>query len=1519
MEPIVTSSSPYVIYQSVDLDVDMQEQTIEGTTILWLLYKDAPPIGSMISLHNRTTVHSVLVNNIPCEFDFRDPLKSLYYESARRQNYLGKEADINFRAGLELTRDGELRFRVPDLTPPLQPSSRSQLDPTCSFESLLTLPRGSSSELTDRFARLQQALDIAKSEILSNEDAKREKRNETTSVENEMNVDENGTLASNGVEEEKSEQVEDGIRSRLLQVKIKYSVPKSTENSSMGVIFRQSVASRISSTCDRSFPWQSFDSRHDTRVQEDTTNKGESAACAYTTGAGGEGGLRDLDGVRCWMPCIDSPEQRPIFDVTIKTQASFQVLCSGKKVSSLVIPDASSHSLMEVTSLRRVTSYLGASAHAYVSSSASNRCASRFVTPVRIAAFALGFFVGNVEVYKVPLYKVHGRAWVALGLADMVLSRNVSQRDEDEDEILKVGAEINRSRNGSIDIIDGDTQRERKRARIHGTSIGGSLSTNSENVDSPLSPSRNRARSRSFGAATGLRDQSNSHEEMEKQARIRSMHVPTLYEAAVRHTSLGLDMSLRLLHKFVGHSYDHDTYTQVYIDGLGDTFIAFDGFSLVDARLLHTEEQVYMETSAHLLHIRAYLYSWFLTSMPLDSFDSAVVIHGAVGFLQNVFVDQVYGENDSMYRLQKFMDTCIELEKQGYGFSLTSGHPESFERLSLFDRVYMSAKSTFLYHLLETHIGGRDAMRLAFKALVKSPSLYVEPPSGTDGHQQGGPLLRADSIENRELGSSMSAVGNSLGSTPYMPISRQNSENTVDPTPFPLFCIEPAHGSVSTASHPALRRQYSEMKDTSVVAWMADPIMLTFGCISIESFFIELRNCASAIIDLPDDFVASFIHNSGAHILHISCAVEAKVEGKSRNINVAVGSISCANGQVGRGLINPMDVKLSIVEVLNEMSSECLVSTNDRAENGEILAFPIQNKPNRQRLRKRKGMAKPSPAQEMELVERLNRERLRHRKLREHLMDSLELAREMEHPVKLLCPDPQSAGLFEAHLQLPDPVLIELIFSEMDSLDPLRHIMALRSIGRINTSGNVSNSIELTSPQMLYDTQLAWTENKGPPRSARLQLRALSDCLNGTCASANRDPKCITGAHHCNIRSEAAFALMEWQNFRAPRSTIEEPLAMARDDSQGQIAPWAALSILLAALRDHFMEDGYATPIDLSSETISRLRYSILLAISSVRSSNGYTPRAAIDAVLHFALTCDEVPPDSSPKSGPFNDIRTKAMDNSHYKCVLLLALSNIRPEPNGEEHFTVLSTIKAFALQCLQSDWTAARTSSRIAARLDEPSRTPVLALGGAITAMSLHCLSELDLYFLELEGLRSTSDFASKTKQSKYGVLGNSFGNGEYSGINYASYFLPVGTVIGSLRVTESVSERFFATCPAIVRAAGLEASTRLLLAQHAKAWDRASSIADELQRQRSLNQVKDAGHVSTALATVFTVLANDQSRWTRRQAALTLQNAILDRSGRVGLLALGMGEIGACVSWSDPDALSVRPTKVRSFSAS
>ena len=1508
--------TPFVHYQAIDLDVDMQNETIDGVTTLWLLYSKPVEAGRIIHLHNRCLVSEVLVNGVASDFSCRDALSALYYDSTRVKNYLGREADVNYKAALELSRDGELQIVVPDWS-----KCASTADSVAGLEDLPELPTNVPAELQELFDKLRSPLDMCRTEMRDlAEEAYQRRREKDGGGGDDDNDDETGEGA-------------DVDACRLLQVRIRYSVPRAPEHASCGIIFRRSVASKLAATCDARGAWKSVGTKGPAPAQVHGPAVDETeAVCLYTIGAGGEGILRDVDGVRCWVPCLDTPEQRTHFDVTVRTQGNLTVLCSGRQVSRQPVMHASF--LSEVTGLRRVESRLGKPEATPVP-----RFMTRYVTSTRMPAFSLGLFAGVVEEHKVPLYKVRGTAWVALGLADTVKTASAqgNERDDSAGNSGRIGSHrgVGRGRGDSITSDPPDAyyetiQRERKRARLqggigsHGSSVGG----DSVDDEDPSTPNR-RLRSLSFGAVRSP-DSSLLHPGPADAAddwtpgamRDGSVWAPgamldgsvypsaPLYEAALRHTvgSSGLDMSLRLLHKFVGHSYDHENYTQVFIEGLGDNFLSFDGFSLLDAHLLHTEEQVYMETPVHLLLLRAYLYSWLMVAMPLDSFDSGFVLHGVVGYLQDFYVDQVYGEEDGMARLQKYADMCNELEKLGFGFPLTSGHPDSHDHFSPYRRAFWTAKSTVLFHLLETHIGGRDSMRLAIKNMVRSSSLYKAckaPPVSltvSNGSAGGG-----DSGLDVSL-SRQSSTASAYGATPFHSVQMSSSLST----PYPLLCLTVPNSGLST-----LKRQDPIATE---IGWERDPLMvLTRNCVSVDAFFAELRTCATSIIDMPEDFAQNFIHSSGTHLLYITAALEARPEGRPRNFTIAVSSVSCNNGQVAKGLVPPMELKIRIVEQRDDMATDCTILTNDGLDSGETHVQPIHmRQATRHRVRRRKGLAKPSPAQEMEMAEKQSRDKLRHRRLREHLMDSLELAREMEHPVKYICPDPSSAGMFEAHLQLPDPMLIELLFSEQhDAHDVLRHILALRSLGRMSHIGNVTNSIELSSPAMLYDPQTEWRESKGPPRSSRLQLKALSDCLMGSCFSSNRDARCITGPHHLSVRVEAAFALAAWQNNRAPRQTL---IDTEGGTGRNEVDPWAALSILLAALRDMFMTGGLALPIDPTSEKLTTLRYSLLLAISSVRSQQGFTPQPAIEAIVHFARCCDEF---EGPKNGAFAERgrpKGPTTDNSHYKGVLLLALSQLRPEPSsgagagsgaaagsGYAYTKVLGQIRELAKHCLQNDWTVARTTARIAARSVETSRMPCLALSGGITALCLHCLAELDMYYMQVETVRGIIDVGHMHRQLHTGC-------GPFTGVNYCAYFLPVGTTIGAMRVEEDgISEKFFATCPAVVRAAALEATTRLLFATHVAAWDRACNMTDPQAKNVETSRVKGMACVATAMAAIFTVIENESSRWTRRQAALTLQNAILDRGARLPHLVLALGDVGGCIKWSDPESLSLRPSRV------
>ena len=46
-------SPPYFLYQSVNLNVDMVEETIKGSTTLWVAYKKGVAAGAQLNLHCR--------------------------------------------------------------------------------------------------------------------------------------------------------------------------------------------------------------------------------------------------------------------------------------------------------------------------------------------------------------------------------------------------------------------------------------------------------------------------------------------------------------------------------------------------------------------------------------------------------------------------------------------------------------------------------------------------------------------------------------------------------------------------------------------------------------------------------------------------------------------------------------------------------------------------------------------------------------------------------------------------------------------------------------------------------------------------------------------------------------------------------------------------------------------------------------------------------------------------------------------------------------------------------------------------------------------------------------------------------------------------------------------------------------------------------------------------------------------------------------------------------------------------
>mmetsp|Transcript_7413 Transcript_7413/g.11017 ORF Transcript_7413/g.11017 Transcript_7413/m.11017 type:complete len:1611 (+) Transcript_7413:76-4908(+) len=135
------SNHLYLIYQNAEVSLNFDRQTLRGTTRLWIIHSDRDTLGPYINLHCRQCIiDHITVNGEECNFTHNDPLKTLTYGSTV-PTYNGEQLDINYRAALEINRDGELQIELPD-------------DIYTSTTSLDPLPRRTPKEVTSRFEHL---------------------------------------------------------------------------------------------------------------------------------------------------------------------------------------------------------------------------------------------------------------------------------------------------------------------------------------------------------------------------------------------------------------------------------------------------------------------------------------------------------------------------------------------------------------------------------------------------------------------------------------------------------------------------------------------------------------------------------------------------------------------------------------------------------------------------------------------------------------------------------------------------------------------------------------------------------------------------------------------------------------------------------------------------------------------------------------------------------------------------------------------------------------------------------------------------------------------------------------------------------------------------------------------------------------------------------------------------------------------------------------------------------------------
>jgi hypothetical protein len=78
-------------------------------------------------------------------------------------------------------------------------------------------------------------------------------------------------------------------------------------------------------------------------------------------------------------------------------------------------------------------------------------------------------------------------------------------------------------------------------------------------------------------------------------------------------------------------------------------------------------------------------------------------------------------------------------------------------------------------------------------------------------------------------------------------------------------------------------------------------------------------------------------------------------------------------------------------------------------------------------------------------------------KMKELARDAIQIARDLDYPVRYAILDPYGTSLMEVNNISPDCMLIEQLHAEIDEFDVLRQVQALRSLAKISTYTPSSN------------------------------------------------------------------------------------------------------------------------------------------------------------------------------------------------------------------------------------------------------------------------------------------------------------------------------------------------------------------------------------------------------------------------------------------------------------------------------
>jgi hypothetical protein len=400
--------------------------------------------------------------------------------------------------------------------------------------------------------------------------------------------------------------------------------------------------------------------------------------------------------------------------------------------------------------------------------------------------------------------------------------------------------------------------------------------------------------------------------------------------------------------------------------------------------------------------------------------------------------------------------------------------------------------------------------------------------------------------------------------------------------------------------------------------------------------------------------------------------------------------------------------------------------------------------------------------------------------------------------------------------------------------------------------------------------------------------------------------------HSLSVRTEAAYALTQWQNVHAPHNPPAPSAAPSQDGSgaggsvastaRANIYEWAAMEVLLGCVRGMFMETVRVSvapkaagasdaktpsvpcylpqPNCFEDNTKTVLRSALLVSLASIKAGNGSTPEEIIEEILNFAENNDNSPPTAQSQTGgdkavPMAQVVTgRSYDDAMYCAVLLYCLSMTVTSSSDLLHRVIdcakyyLDRERIVASSLYEVDTEKNKglfknEDDLLSACYGQSGRSGSSAIGKSaiVTAMALQCICNMEIQL----------DTAGSHEHS-LGVGGGSLegqaSRRKYVVFNYKAY------------LHQSVGKGSSSQHVPIVRASALDCSVRLAFAKYtARSHEQVAGSQAQISQMQPQHayRVKKSNVLSECIELTLQVISSDPSKYVRRCASLSLLLAL------------------------------------------